>query len=91
MEEAGKLNTQLWPTGQQPSKNLAWQQKESQANSFDFSKTNSKQEFMQESVLTRELNPSSKHPLGLHVWGKSDMKEVMLESQQASTSLMWNF
>lgn len=92
MEEAGKLNTQLWPTGQQPSKNLAWQLKESQANSsLDFSKTNYKQEFMKESVLTRGLNPSSEHPLGLHVWGKSDMKEVMLESQQAWTSLMWNF
>lgn len=84
MEQAGKLNTQLWPTGQQPSKNLAWQLKESQIKRrVGLSKTNLKQEFMKESVLTRGLNPN--------VWGKSDMKEVMLESQQAWMSLMWDF
>lgn len=60
MEEAGKLNTQLWPTGQQQSKNLAWQLKESQIKRrVGLSKTNSKQEFMKESVLTRGLNPPS--------------------------------
>lgn len=87
MEEAGKLNTQLWPTGQQPSKNLAWQLKESQIKRrVGLSKTNSKQEFMKESVLTRGLNPPIRT-----CEEKSDMKEAMLKSQQAWMSLMWDF